>query len=369
MIFSIDKQTINDLDLSDKNRNGKSVFSFFNYTHTNGGKKQLELFFNNPITDISLLEQRIDVLKYFNTFKLGFKPEKVCFDFIEFYYNQQNIPDRFSHLESYLNAIKYVIKPDNEYYMVKRGIKYLVKTLNDIYYAVKNIDTTNSPVFITNCKTKITDKIENTSLNIVLELNDRKKLSPAEFGKLDFIFRKDEISSVKEILEIIYQFDAFNSIVFASEKHGFALPEYTKDSNFYSVEGLFHPFLENSVSNNFQFVNGRNVCFLSGPNMAGKSTFLKSLSISVYLAHIGFPVPAAYLKTSVFNGLLTTINLSDNINKGYSHFYSEVLRVKFVAEQINLAGNIFVVFDEIFRGTNVKDAYEASLAVISSFSK
>lgn len=103
--------------------------------------------------------------------------------------------------------------------------------------------------------------------------------------------------------------------------------------------------------------------------MAGKSTFLKSLSISVYLAHLGLPVPAKYMKTSKYNGLLTTINLSDNINKGYSHFYNEVLRVKYVAERINQVRNIFVVFDELFRGTNVKDAYEASLSVISAFSK
>ena len=75
------------------------------------------------------------------------------------------------------------------------------------------------------------------------------------------------------------------------------------------------------------------------------------------------------METSIFNGLLTTINLSDNLNNGYSHFYNEVLRVKFVAERINENGNIFVVFDELFRGTNVKDAYEASLSVISAFSK
>lgn len=103
--------------------------------------------------------------------------------------------------------------------------------------------------------------------------------------------------------------------------------------------------------------------------MAGKSTFLKSLSISIYLSHLGFPVPASKMKTSFFNGLLTTINLSDNLNKGYSHFYSEVLRVKHIANRINASENIFVVFDELFRGTNVKDAFEASFSVINSLSK
>jgi DNA mismatch repair ATPase MutS len=103
--------------------------------------------------------------------------------------------------------------------------------------------------------------------------------------------------------------------------------------------------------------------------MAGKSTFLKSIGIAVYLAHTGFPVPAGYMETTVFNGLVTTINLSDDINRGYSHYYSEVKRVKDTALKILEKNNILVIFDELFRGTNVKDAYEATLEVINALSK
>lgn len=153
------------------------------------------------------------------------------------------------------------------------------------------------------------------------------------------------------------------------QKRGFILPEITNKCNSVLMKGLFHPFLANPVVNDFEMDKSRNICFLTGPNMAGKSTYLKSVGISIYLAHIGFPVPAKYLQTSVYNGLLTTINLSDNITKGYSHFYSEVLRVKYVAERISQQGSVFIVFDELFRGTNVKDAFEASLSVIHAFSK
>ena len=342
---------------------------FRSYTKTNGGKKQLEIFFSNPITDIDLIQQRIQVLRYFQNFRIGFKIEKECFDFIEYYLNQQNIPNRFSISKSLLTSLTNSINPKNEYYIIQRGIAFLIRSLREVYYAVKDVDPDISPDYIKNCRTKILEIIEHSSLKIVLSIKDPEKLNPIYLGKLDNLFRNTELKNVKELLEIIYEFDAFKSIVFASNKHGFSLPTYSSNSNFYHVEGLFHPFLENPVSNNFDFVPERNICFLSGPNMAGKSTFLKSLSISVYLSHLGFPVPATNLKISIFNGLLTTINLSDNISKGYSHFYNEVLRVKHVAEEINQVGNIFIVFDEIFRGTNVKDSYEASLAVISSFSK
>jgi len=103
--------------------------------------------------------------------------------------------------------------------------------------------------------------------------------------------------------------------------------------------------------------------------MAGKSTFLKSVGLCCYLAHLGFPVPASKMETSVFSGLITTINLSDDVTKGYSHFYSEVKRVKNTALSIKEKKKILAIFDELFRGTNVKDAYDASLMITSAFAK
>ena len=112
-----------------------------------------------------------------------------------------------------------------------------------------------------------------------------------------------------------------------------------------------------------------NVIFLTGANMAGKSTLMKSIGIALYLAHMGFPVAADSMQFSVKEGLLTTINLSDNVNMGYSHYYAEVKRVKKMAE---LAGNnksVFFIVDELFRGTNVKDAEEATIAVTGGFAR
>ena len=103
--------------------------------------------------------------------------------------------------------------------------------------------------------------------------------------------------------------------------------------------------------------------------MSGKSTFLKTMGVMLYLAHIGFPVPAKKLTTSLFDGLFSTINLTDNLNLGYSHFYSEVKRVKDLVIKMNSERNLFIIFDELFRGTNVKDAYDASLMIISALAK
>jgi DNA mismatch repair ATPase MutS len=108
--------------------------------------------------------------------------------------------------------------------------------------------------------------------------------------------------------------------------------------------------------------------FLTGANMAGKSTIMKTTGVAVYLAHMGFPVAARDMRFSPMEGMYTSINVADNLNMGYSHFYAEVLRVKHIATQVAAQKKLFVMFDELFKGTNVKDAYDATLAFSQAFS-
>lgn len=103
--------------------------------------------------------------------------------------------------------------------------------------------------------------------------------------------------------------------------------------------------------------------------MAGKSTLMKAFAIAVYLAHMGFPVPAKGMKFTPYDGIYTSINVPDDLNKGYSHFYAEVLRVKKVAQSISSNKELLVIMDELFKGTNVKDAYDGTVAIVDAFSK
>lgn len=103
--------------------------------------------------------------------------------------------------------------------------------------------------------------------------------------------------------------------------------------------------------------------------MAGKTTFLKASGIAVYLAHLGMGIPARSARISYFDRLLTSLNITDSIASGYSFFYSEVLRVKQLAEYLRNGEKTFSIFDELFRGTNVKDAFDASQIIISGLTR
>ena len=96
---------------------------------------------------------------------------------------------------------------------------------------------------------------------------------------------------------------------------------------------------------------------------------MKSFGISVYLAHMGFPVAATSMQFRIQDGMYTSINVPDNINLGYSHFYAEVLRVKKVAIEVSRDKRLIVIFDELFKGTNVKDAFDATLAVTEAIAE
>src|SRR5258706_1177577 len=96
---------------------------------------------------------------------------------------------------------------------------------------------------------------------------------------------------------------------------------------------------------------------------------MMSVGIGLYLAHMGFPVAAEVMDFSVREGMYSSINVADNINLGYSHFYAEVVRVKQAAEVAASGKKLLLMFDELFKGTNVKDAYDGTLAVTEAFSE
>lgn len=107
------------------------------------------------------------------------------------------------------------------------------------------------------------------------------------------------------------------------DKTNMSFPDFSTDQSqniLLQIKDLYNLALENPVKNNITVENCRNIWFLTGANMTGKSTLLKSMGASIYLAHMGFPVPAKSMQIQLFRGLMTTINLGDNLASGYSHF-------------------------------------------------
>ena len=162
-----------------------------------------------------------------------------------------------------------------------------------------------------------------------------------------------------------FLFEAYLSVSKGIVKHGMVFPSF--ETSTFSIQGLYHPLLKNPVRNDITAT--RNVILLTGPNMSGKSTFLKSVSLCVYLGHAGLAVPAVKASFPFFDNISVAINLTDSIVSGYSHFMTEIVTLKNVVEEALQGKKCFAVFDELFRGTNIEDALEISTATIKGLTK
>jgi DNA mismatch repair ATPase MutS len=135
-------------------------------------------------------------------------------------------------------------------------------------------------------------------------------------------------------------------------------------SPFIDANQLYHPLVNTPVAYDLLLDQQANFLFLTGANMAGKSTFIKAVGVAVYLAHLGMGVPAQRFECSLFDGLLSNIQVEDNISRGESYFYNEVQRIRKTIEKINDGRNWLILIDELFKGTNVQDAMKCSTTVI-----
>ena len=194
------------------------------------------------------------------------------------------------------------------------------------------------------------------------------RLSFNQIIQMDGLVRKKHLSQVRKAIKELYLLDAYWSVSLVSRNNGFVLPKFIATGHTaILLEGVWHPLVKSAVASDLILDEQQNLCFITGPNMAGKSTFLKATGIATYLAHVGFPVPASTFELPVYDGLMTTINLSDNLDLGFSHYYAEVSRVKDAAVNVAEGKKLMVIFDELFRGTNVKDAMEGSEVIVRAF--
>jgi DNA mismatch repair protein MutS len=176
--------------------------------------------------------------------------------------------------------------------------------------------------------------------------------------------------SIFELIDIFCKLDAYMSMAIACKKYAFVFPTIEESAQpFVNATGLYHLLLPTPVAYDIGLNKSENFIFLTGANMGGKSTYIKAIGLSVYLAHIGMGVPAKSMHLSLFDGLLSNIQVEDNIFKGQSYFYNEVQRIKKTLEKISDGKNWLILIDELFKGTNIQDAMKCSTAVIEGLIK
>ena len=364
MAFIIDKQTLTDLKIFNKPQSD-SIFGIFNKAQTRGSAQILEDMFRYPLSEAEKIRERIAIFQFFIDRKVELKFNSEWFDSVEHYLSNTDERTRLkAHNNTMRQRINRLIGADVAYAMIHKAVvstAHLCEVARGLTRTLQGAPASLRYDLETLERLLATDTFTWTT-------SETTRLSYAKVAAYDDLLRYKGVNDFRRFLEILYRIDVYGAVAKVAVKQGFVLPQVLPtDTDDLYIKGLRHPLLKNAVPNDVTMEKGQKVIFLTGANMAGKSTFMKSFGTIMFLAHMGFPVPAEEMKFSVHNGMYTTINLPDNMHMGFSHFYAEVRRLKKVADQVNRVGRLVIIFDELFRGTNVKDAHEATVEVMRAF--
>ncbi|WP_299121695.1 DNA mismatch repair protein MutS [uncultured Winogradskyella sp.] len=161
---------------------------------------------------------------------------------------------------------------------------------------------------------------------------------------------------VDDWFEVVTFFDALNSLGnYAFNHQSFTYPILTEKPITISAEDLGHPLLnpEKRVDSDLR-LEEEQFFIVTGANMAGKSTFLRTVALHIVMANVGLPICAKQSKYKPIK-LITSMRTTDSLTDDSSYFFSELTRLKFVVDTIEKDTNYFVILDEILKGTNSTD--------------
>ena len=218
---------------------------------------------------------------------------------------------------------------------------------------------------------KILDKLDirynivlSAPLNLLLLWNLQQALDLEKW-------KKQYATDVESWFNTLGVFEALNSFaVIHFNNPGWCFPTLHDKHFFLESTELGHPLIhENKRVNNFiRMENRGELMLVTGSNMAGKSTYLRSVGVNVVLAMAGAPVCAASFRLSPVQ-LISSMRIADNLEESTSTFYAELKKLKAVIDKVNNNEKVFILLDEILRGTNSLDRHTGSAALIKQLIK
>jgi len=177
-------------------------------------------------------------------------------------------------------------------------------------------------------------------------------------------------SLIEGWIQVIGEVEALSSLAnIGYDYPKWVFPSITPKSSILYGKSIGHPLLTNKrINNDIDIEDPSRILLITGSNMSGKSTFLRTIGVNLILAYAGAPVCAKYMRCSIMS-IYTCIRINDNLEKGISSFYSELLKIKSIVEATKEDRQVFFMLDEIFKGTNSHDRHLGAKYLIKQLYK
>jgi DNA mismatch repair protein MutS len=219
---------------------------------------------------------------------------------------------------------------------------------------------------LANAERYITPDLKDMEVKI---LNAESKIVDIEYEIFNDIrlFVKNQIERIQKSAEMVSTVDALNSLCTTALKNGYIRPEITENGVINIVNGR-HPVIEKVLKDERFIENStyldkdeNRFSIITGPNMAGKSTYMRQVALITILAHIGSFVPAEKAQISLVDKLFSRVGASDDLSSGQSTFMVEMSEVSNIIN--NATENSLIILDEIGRGTSTYDGLSIAWSV------
>ena len=284
-------------------------------------------------------------------------------------------------LDSYKNASKNgnkVLLEIEEREKNRTGIKNLKVGYNKIFgyfieiskVGLKSVDPTelgyHRKQTLSNCERFISEELKQVEEHIV---NSKTKIEELELQLFQEVKIKihEYIPRLQRVANTLSDIDVFVSLSDVAEEYGYVKPDFN-DNNVIDIVDGRHPIVERNVSadsyisNDCKVEKDENILLITGPNMSGKSTYMRQLALIVILAQIGSFVPASSASLPIFDKIFTRIGASDDLAGGKSTFMVEMIEAKNAL--LESTANSLLIFDEIGRGTSTYDGIALAQSIL-----
>ena len=367
--MNVDNTTLNDLSIF-AHEEELSIFHRLDFARTIGGRDWLKYYVADPLTSIKLIRDRQQLLQriisVLDLWPAGINNGTIMV--IEKYF--ESAVDAIPKAPHPVNALAYKLFSGPDYSLISYTVGHFTGFVRGMHQTKEVLWSDNNAPELSVILERISALLKRPILQQILQQDAAKKLSRSEILNIGHFLKYEFKSQSQELIELYSKLDAFYSMAMACAKNNFSFPVFLDaERPQLSAAQLYHPLLPVPVSYDIELDPKQNFLFLTGANMAGKSTFIKAVGVSVYLAHLGMGVPAKNMRLSYFDGLLSNIQVVDNIIKGESYFFNEVQRIHKTLEKISDGKKWLILIDELFKGTNVQDAMKCSTVVIEGLRK
>ncbi len=364
-----DKTTINDLSIFHREEE-QSVFHHLDFTTTIGGKDWLRHLLANPYSDLDKIQETQQLLKLILK-KEDQWPSLITNGTVMVVHKYYDSPiDEIPNDPNRLNGLYYKIVKSQDFSLIKFSVTHFIDFTIGLKGIIDCFDNENNPKLLQVIVDRIKFLTDKPVIKTMMNWNKKQKLTINNYLTFGNYLKYHFKDRAFELVEIYSRLDAYYSMAIATKRSHFCFPEIKKaNTPFINAKNLYHILVPTPVAYDVDLNQRQNFLFLTGANMAGKSTFIKAVGVAVYLAHVGMGVPAESLELSLFDGLLSNIQVEDNISRGESYFFNEVQRIKKTITKINDGRNWLILIDELFKGTNVQDAMKCSTTVIEGLRK